>query len=229
MAPLKKIYKRLIKRYGPQGWWPLLEHQGNNPTSSGVLTGYHPGCYEFPKTGRQRYEIILGAILTQNASWTNAEGALFNLKALGALEPQKLMSLKDETLTEAIRSARYFNSKARYLRAISRFFMDLKRGTPSRESLLAVPGVGNETADSILLYAYGQPEFVVDAYTNRMLAHLGLVREGAKYGEVKELFESQLTEDVIVYQEYHALIVEHGKQYYSRKPYGEGDELLAGV
>lgn len=220
-----KIYKKLYELYGPQGWWPLINHNGTNPTKTGAIRGYHPENYDLPVERNQIYEIILGAILTQNTSWLSAEMALFNIDKLNAIEPEKLLQLNDETLKSAIRCAGFLNQKAIYLREITKFFISLSGRVPTRKELLAVKGVGNETADSILLYAYKQPQFVIDAYTKRIFSHLGLVNENVKYIELKELFESNLPKDMAVYQEYHALIVEHAKRYYSKKPYGVNDPL----
>ena len=220
-----KIYEKLYDLYGPQGWWPLINHDGTNPTKTGAIRGYHPENYDLPTKRDQVYEIILGAILTQNTSWLSAEMALFNLDELNAIEPEKLLKLDDETLKSAIRCAGFLNQKAVYLREVTKFFIEIDGKVPTRKDLLAVKGVGNETADSILLYAYKQPQFVVDAYTKRIFIHLGLVNENIKYIELKNLFESSLPKDVALYQEYHALIVEHAKRYYSKKPYGVDDPL----
>lgn len=219
------IYEKLYDLYGPQGWWPLINHDGTNPTKTGAIRGYHPKNYDQPIERNQIYEIILGAILTQNTSWLSAEMALFNLDELDVIEPEKLSHLNDETLKSAIRCAGFLNQKAVYIKEITRFFISLDGRIPTRKELLAVKGVGNETADSILLYAYKQPQFVVDAYTKRIFSHLGFVNENINYIELKELFESNLPKDTAVYQEYHALIVEHAKRYYSKKPYGVDDPL----
>lgn len=220
-----KIYEKLYGLYGPQGWWPLINHEGTNPTKTGAIRGYHPENYDLPTKRDQIYEIIIGAILTQNTSWLSAEMALFNLDELNVIDPEKLLKLDDETLKSAIRCAGFLNQKAIYIREITKFFIEIDGEVPTRKELLAVKGVGNETADSILLYAYKQPQFVVDAYTKRIFSHLGIVGESIKYAELKELFESNLPEDVPIYQEYHALIVEHAKRYYSKKPYGVKDPL----
>ena len=220
-----KIYEKLYDLYGPQGWWPLINHDGTNPTKTGAIRGYHPENYDLPTKRNQVYEIIIGAILTQNTSWLSAEMALFNLDELNVIEPEKLLKLDDETLKSAIRCAGFLNQKAVYLREVTEFFIEINGKVPARKDLLAVKGVGNETADSILLYAYKQPQFVIDAYTKRIFSHLGLVNENIKYIELKNLFESSLPKDVTLYQEYHALIVEHAKRYYSKKPYGVDDPL----
>ena len=148
-----------------------------------------------------------------------ADKALSHLNQLDVVEPEKLLQLDAETMKTAIRCTGFLNQKSIYLREISRFFIKLKDKIPIRKELLKVKGVGNETADSILLYAYKQPEFVVDAYTRRIFRHLKIIDEKISYMKLKNLFESNLPRDVPVYQEYHALIVEHAKRYYNRKPY----------
>lgn len=224
---LMKMYQKLYDLYGPQGWWPLINLDSINPNKTGAIRGYHPKNYDLPIERNDVYEVILGAILTQNTSWLQAEKALFNLNELNAIEPEKLLKLDDETLKLAIKCAGFLNQKAIYLREITKFFIESKGKIPTRKELLAIKGVGNETADSILLYAYKQPEFVVDAYTKRIFSHLGLVDENIKYMELKEFFESNLKKDMGVYNEYHALIVEHAKRYYNKKPYGLNEPLLS--
>lgn len=222
---LMKIYQKLYNLYGPQGWWPLINLNSTNPNKTGSIRGYHPNNYNLPVERNDIYEVILGAILTQNTSWLQADKALFNLNELNAINPLKLLDLDNETLKLAIKCAGFLNQKSIYLREITKFFIKLDGKVPKREELLAVKGVGNETADSILLYAYKQPEFVVDAYTKRIFSHLGIVDENIKYMELKELFESNLKRNTAIYNEYHALIVEHAKRYYNKKPYGLNDPL----
>lgn len=218
---LTNVYHKLLELYGPQGWWPLLDWKGENPTKTGSLKGYHPGNYSLPENSQQRFEIVLGAILTQNTAWTSAEKALGNLKRLGVVDPHLLLQLDSEVLKAAVRPAGFFNQKTVYLQKISRFFIKLDGEVPTRKELLKVKGVGNETADSILLYAYHQPQFVVDAYTKRIFSHLGIIEQNTSYMEVKNLFEKCLPRYVPLYQEYHALIVEHAKRYYQKQPYKE--------
>lgn len=222
---IKFIYEKLYDLYGPQGWWPLINLNSYNSNKTGAIRCYHPKNYELPEERNQIYEIILGAILTQNTLWLQAEIALFNLNELNAIEPEKLLHLDDKSLKSAIRCAGFLNQKAIYLREITKFFIEIDGRVPARKELMTVKGIGNETADSILLYAYKQPEFVIDAYTKRIFVHLGLADENIKYMELKELFESNLPRDIAVYQEYHALIVEYAKRYYSKKPYGVDDPL----
>ncbi len=252
-----RIYGCLMEAYGPQGWWPLTElhtNGGSNPTKTGSVQGYHPGDYTYPKTENQQFEIICGALLTQNTSWPQVETALLNLKSLKALSPEGILSLDPETLKEAIKPAGYYNQKADRLKILAEWFSDLRERSPDRPSeraperapersnkiiqriptrkeLLSLKGVGPETADSILLYAFKQPSFVVDTYTRRIMANLGLVGEKAKYDEIKALFEENLPEDPFLYQEYHALLVEHAKRHYKKKgAYGECPLLkIAGI
>jgi endonuclease III related protein len=222
---IMKIYKELYAHYGPQGWWPLMDLETWNPDKIGATHGYHPLNYDLPETPEQRYEIIIGAILTQNTVWSSAEKALLNLKEMDVIHPQKLLAMDDNLLKEAIRCAGFLNQKSVYLKEISLFFIALHGQIPIRKELLKVKGVGNETADSILLYAYYQMEFVVDAYTRRIFSNLDLVDEQISYMTLKKLFEENLPLDVPIYQEYHALIVEHAKRYYQKKPYGVDDPL----
>jgi endonuclease III related protein len=223
-----KIYEKLYHIYGPQGWWPLMDLETENPDKTGATRGYHPLDYDIPRTSEQKYEIMLGTILTQNTAWTSAEKALENLKKLNVIHPERLLLLDDETLKGAVRPAGFLNQKSAYLKNISQFFMSLKGETPTRKDILNVKGVGNETADSILLYAYRKPEFVVDAYTKRIFSHLGLVDEKISYMDLKKFFENNLPEDVPLYQEYHALIVEHAKRHYNKKPYSENLDIEKG-
>ncbi len=221
MSQLRRIFKKLYNHYGPQGWWPLMNYQGENPTKTGSIRGYHPLNYSLPKTPDEQFEIIVGTILTQNTAWTSAEKALENLKKMDVINPKRLLLVDEGLLKSAVRPAGFLNQKSAYLKNISQFFQSLEGRTPSRKEILQVKGVGNETADSILLYAYHQPEFVVDAYTRRIFSHLQIVDENISYLELKKLFEDNLPDDVPLYQEYHALIVEHAKRYYRKKPYME--------
>jgi len=212
---IQKIYDLLLKKYGLQGWWPLLDVKGNNPSGS----GYHPGDYSYPRNENQKFEIIIGSILTQNTSWLQVEKALFNLKKMNALNEKRIKKLSDGKLKEAIKCAGYFNQKAKKIRLFTDFYSSLKGKTPSREELLAIWGIGDETADSILLYGYKVPTFVIDAYTKRIFSHLKIIKESDSYMHIKHLFEKSIPRNLEIYQEYHALIVEHAKQCYSKKPY----------
>ncbi|MBI2933394.1 MAG: endonuclease III domain-containing protein [Planctomycetes bacterium] len=194
MRDLRAFYRALLRRYGPQKWWPA----------------------EGP------FEVMVGAILTQNTAWTNVEKAIATLKSNGLLDPRRLDEMDAGTLALAIRPAGYFNVKAMRLKSFVRWFLDrfagdverMKRTAPGplREELLAVKGVGPETADSILLYALGAPTFVVDQYTYRLATRHGLVAEDAGYDDLKEVFETRLRGDARLYNEFHALIVAVGKE-----------------
>jgi len=219
---IKNIYDKLLKEYGVQGWWPIQSHKGSNPTKTGAIHGYHPGDYSFPRTKDEKFEIILGAILTQNTAWPNVEKALNRLLVL-ANNPKDLLRLSNDMIKEAIKPAGYFNQKTIYLKEISAFLLEKQDQTPSRKELLGVKGIGPETADSILLYAFKEPEFVIDAYTKRICLHLDIINQEEKktYDEIKNLFEKNLSKDFKLFQEYHALIVEHAKRYYSKRPYND--------
>ncbi len=192
---LHKYYDSLLAAHGPQGWWP----------------------------GRTRFEIIVGAILTQNTSWTNVELAIRNLRSRKLLSPDAIATLSSARLASLIRSSGYFRQKTRTLKAFARFLRYEYHGsltkmfrtiTPVlRQQLLAVHGIGPETADSILLYAGKHPVFVVDAYTRRMLERHQLSAPQHSYEEIRRLFESSLPPDVPLYNEFHALIVRTGKEH----------------
>ena len=191
---LAEIYRRLDEAYGDQRWWP-----GDTP-----------------------FEVAVGAILTQNTAWANVERAIANLKTAGLLEAAKLAALPASAVAPLIKPAGYYNVKAQRLRSFLDFLAEECDGdvaalarrdlTDAREKLLAVRGVGPETADSILLYACGLPTFVVDAYTYRVLHRHGLAEETATYDEVKEIFESNLEADAALFNQYHALLVRVGRE-----------------
>jgi endonuclease-3 related protein len=198
MNKILPIYNILYKSYGPQGWWPI-----NNR--------YHKNDFSYPKNNSQKFEICIGAILTQNTSWKNVEKALVNLKKLRLLDAQKIINCDNKKITGAIRPAGYFNQKAKKLKIFAKFYCSLKGTNPSRNELLDLWGVGPETADSILLYAYRQPEFIVDSYTKRLLMDMKITTKKYSYEYIKELFEKNLPKDHKLFQEFHALIVENGK------------------
>ena len=187
---LKKLYDLLNNYFGDLGWWPA----------------------------ETDFEVIIGAILTQNTSWTNVEKAIFRLKQKGLLRPSRLAEADLASLARAIRPAGYFRVKARRLRDMGRFVMSecggrlarlKKLGVPElREKLLAVKGVGPETADSILVYAMQKPVFVVDAYTKRILSRHGLVKDDIPYDDLQEMFMRNLPRNRRLFNEYHALFEE---------------------
>jgi len=197
LAPhaLRFYYDALYRAYGPQHWWP----------------------------GRTRFEIIVGAILTQNTSWTNVERAIGNLRRQKLLSPLAIERVAPARLARLIRSSGYFRQKARKLKAFVRFLREAHRGSLTRmfrtttdvlrEQLLAVHGIGPETADSILLYAGKHPVFVVDAYTRRILERHHLIHGKASYEEIRDLFEQGLPRSAALFNEYHGLIVRTGKDF----------------
>jgi endonuclease-3 related protein len=199
-AALLGIYERLYAAHGPQHWWP----------------------------GESAFEIIVGAILTQSAAWTNVERALANLKAAKPLSPEGIASMTDARLTELVRPSGYFNAKARKLKAFvallyERFGGDLEQmlATPVdelRPALLGTHGIGPETADSILLYAGHHPVFVIDAYTRRTFLRLGFLPETDTYQGWQALFTGALPANPQLFNEYHALIVRHDKAVCRKRP-----------
>ncbi len=204
---LLKTYSLLYKHFGPQRWWP----------------------------GETPFEVMIGAILTQSASWSNVEKAIANLKRAKVLSPKALDKIKTAKLQKLIRPSGYFRAKAKKVKAFVKFFlteydgrigkMREGGGEALREKLLGVYGIGPETADSILLYALQKPTFVVDAYTKRIGQRLGLFKFD-KYDEIKEYFESGLPRKRKLYNEYHALIVALGKYHCKPKPVCEGCPLF---
>ena len=164
----------------------------------------------------------MGAVLTQNTAWTNVEKALDQLRQRRVRLPRDVLALPTASLAAMVRSSGYFNQKARKLRSLSARF-DARgalgpRAAPSRDSLLAEWGVGPETADSILLYAFQVPVFVVDAYTRRILSRIGLIRGTEPYDEIQALFHGALEPEAPLFNEYHALIVEHAKRHCRTRP-----------
>ncbi|MCQ2977581.1 MAG: endonuclease III domain-containing protein [archaeon] len=226
------IFNKLLEEYSYQGWWPIISYDGINPTKTGVVRGYHPKNYDFPRNDNEQFEIIIGSILAQNTSWSSVEKALINLSNLDSFDSFSAdfilnLAVSDENaFKEAIRPAGYFNQKFKYLQNIANFYIDLNGRIPSRDELLSIKGVGNETADSIRLYAYGQSEVIVDAYSRRIFSYLGLINEKDSYIKIKKFIGSNFEGDFKKYQEFHALIVEHAKRYYTKKPYGLSDKIL---
>ncbi len=192
---LTEIYRLLFDRFGPQHWWP----------------------------GETRFEVIIGAILTQNTNWTNVEKAIANLKSADLLTPEKLHHISLSQLAELIRPAGYFNIKAKRLKNFLDWLFNNYAGSLTelecldtdrlRAELLAVKGIGPETADSILLYAFGREIFVVDAYTARITARHHLIEPGADYEQLQELFQSNLPAGTELFNEYHALLARLGKEF----------------
>ncbi len=205
---MQQIYNILLKNYGKQGWWPI----------SG---SYFPNKLD----DKSKLEIILGAILTQNTSWKNVEKALTNLRKHNLIDIDNL--LKTKKLAELIKSAGYFNQKAERLKIIANFLKnnpikELQKIETNelREILLEIKGIGPETADSILLYAFEKPIFVIDAYTKRIFSRLGFCKKETTYEDLQTLFHKNV--DKNTYNEYHALIVEHAKRFCKTKPECEG-------
>ncbi len=175
---------------------------------------YHPRDYSYPHTEDERFEIIAGALLTQNTGWQNAEKALLNLHSARRLSPEKILSLPLSELECLVRPAGYFRQKAARLKGLSEAYLeaDGDAGTGNlRAHYLSVNGVGPETADSILLYAYGRPSFVIDAYTRRMCSALNLF-QGKSYDDYRNFFQANLRPEPELFNEFHALIVEWGKR-----------------
>lgn len=220
---INEIYYTLLEIYSPQDWWPVSNYEKADTKNKKYFS-------QSSNEDKKRFEIIMGAILTQNTSWASVEKSLDNLARFSDFSADAILDFIDDDLDifkQQIKPSGYFNQKAIYLRNISEFILNIGSRIPTRKELLSVKGVGNETADSILLYAYSQKEFVVDAYTKRIFTYLGFFDEKATYLYIKNLFESNFDGDVDDYKYYHGLIVNHAKIYYRNKPYGVGDEILS--
>jgi len=197
---LEEIYHRLFEEYGPQHWWP----------------------------GETPFEVMIGAVLTQSAAWKNVETAITNLKTAGFMSPAALREKPPEKIAPLIRSAVYYNVKSRKLKALVAYIGNAcgddldslfeKDAAQLRNELLAVWGVGDETADSILLYAANKPVFVIDAYTRRILSRISIQPENDTYSGWQSLFMNNLPTDVTIFNEYHALLVHLGKEICRPKP-----------
>ena len=198
---LLDIYHQLMARYGPQCWWPALEP----------------------------FEIIVGAILTQSAAWGNVEKAIANLKSAGALSPRALRQLPLTELGRLIHPCGYYNAKALKLKSFAHWLRVHYNDNISklfahdidylRQQLLSLHGIGQETADSIILYAANKPIFVIDAYTRRITNRIGLVPAGNSYSAYQALFMDNLPTDTKLFNEYHALLVRLAKEVCRRRPF----------
>ena len=198
-ATLLNIYHILMKHYGPQHWWPADEP----------------------------FEVMVGAILTQSCAWLNVEKAISNLKKSQVMSPQALRDIDATGLARLIHSCGYHNVKARKLKAMARWLQSHndnfeKLGALDidnlRRELLSVYGIGEETADSIILYAVGKPVFVIDAYTRRIMERVGLAPEKDNYGNYQNLFMANLPHDEALFNEYHALLVRLAKDVCRKEP-----------
>jgi endonuclease III related protein len=191
---LTDIYQCLFQFYGPQRWWPA----------------------------KTPFEVIVGAILTQSAAWSNVEKGIENLRQAGKLSPEALRELPQDELATLIYSCGYYNAKARKLKAFVEWLGDNNDDSLEklfrqdivtlRPQLLGIYGIGEETADSILLYAGNKPVFVIDAYTRRIIDRLGLSPEEKRYADYQSLFMQNLPADAALYNEYHALLVKLAKE-----------------
>lgn len=201
---LLNIYDRLFTSYGPQHWWPA-----DSP-----------------------FEVIIGAILTQSTNWGNVEKAITNLKERDVLSPYALRQISAEELAQLVYPSGYYNAKAAKIKAFVNWLRenwddDLDRLFTQdihqmRQGLLGVHGIGEETADSIILYAARKPIFVIDAYTRRIISRLSLAPAVDSYRAFQELFMKNLPADERLFNEYHALLVCHGKDYCKKRPLCEG-------
>ncbi|HAA95356.1 MAG TPA: endonuclease [Dehalococcoidia bacterium] len=209
-ARLVDIYQRFYSAYGPQHWWP-----GDGP-----------------------FEVIAGAILTQSAAWTNVEMALAKMRSAGCWTLDAVRRIPEPELAQLVRSSGYFNAKARKLKAFAahvseNYSGDLdaflaKPAAPLREELLSIHGIGEETADDIIVYAAGKPSFVIDSYTRRIVDRLGISPNGSrpKYGDYQAMFHDNLPHETALFNEFHALWDNHAKEACAKTPRCRGCCLL---
>ncbi len=209
-ARLMDVYERFYAAYGPQHWWP-----GDGP-----------------------FEVIMGAILTQSAAWTNVETALAKMKAAGCWSLDAVNRIPERELAELVRSSGYFNAKARKLKAFAAHVADGYKGDldlflakplePLREELLSIHGIGEETADDIMVYAANQPSFVIDTYTRRIMDRMGMAPDSPnpKYADYQAIFHGNLPQETQLYNEFHALWDRHAKEACAKTPVCEGCCLL---
>ena len=198
------IFDRLLNHYGRQHWWPA-----DSP-----------------------FEVMVGAVLTQATAWTNVEQAISRLKEADALSPAAMRGMETDALAALIYSSGFYNAKAQRLKALVEYLGDAygddidamrqENGEKLRRELLAVRGIGEETADAILLYALGKPSFVIDAYTRRLFGRLGITLSSETYSAYQRMFSDSLPSDTALFAEYHALIVQHCKEACRTTPACEG-------
>jgi len=201
MNKIKKIYQILLNEHGKQGWWPA-------------------------KSNNKKFEIIIGAILTQNTAWRNVEISIKNLAKNNLIDINKIKKINSNKLKNLIKSSGFFNQKAERLKIIANHLSNYKNlneffkrpGKEIRQELLSIKGIGHETADSILLYAGSKPFFVIDAYTRRIFYRFGICNENIEYEDLQNLFIQALPKSIRLYKEYHALLDETAKKYCKKNP-----------
>ena len=198
--PIPDIYDALLELYGPQNWWPA-----DSP-----------------------FEVMAGAVLVQSTAWRNVEHAIGNLRSSDSLSPAAIRGMSIDALEQLVRPSGFYRVKARRLRALCEYLgeryvdsieaMNERPTGELRHELLDIYGIGEETADDILLYALDRPIFVVDAFTRRIFSRLGWCRQDSTYSDLQRMFHDNLPRDVVLYNEYHALIVRHGNTTCRKKP-----------
>lgn len=194
LTDLNEIFYTLKRHYQVENWWPIYD--GKEPFT----------------------EISVGAILTQNTNWNNVEKALRNLISEKLLTLKALKEVDKNKLEYLIKPAGFYKKKAKTIKEFVNRVIDIDKEKIDRETLLSIKGIGKETADSVLLYALNKPVFVVDAYTKRLFSRLGYILEDISYDSLQSFFHRNLQEDVVLFQEYHAGIVEHCKSICRKKP-----------
>ncbi|HPG30009.1 MAG TPA: endonuclease [bacterium] len=214
---INRIFEKIENYYGWLGWWPSTPLGKSSPE-------YHKSKkYKYSKS--EKFEIAVGAVLTQNAAWINVVKALENLKKLRIDSPEKILKTDKEKIIAAIRPSGYYNQKYKKIIFLSEFFIansieKLEKLEPLflRNKFLEIWGVGKETADSIISYVFNKPVFVVDAYTRRVFKRNGIISGKEDYDEIRVLIENIIPLNILKYKNYHAVIVELCKQFCKTKP-----------
>ena len=217
---IKQIYGNLYSFFGPQHWWPVT-------LDKDIAPKYHKNI---KLNEKQKLEICFGAILAQNTSWKNAEKAIIQLNKNQLIDVKKIIKINNKELAEIIKSSGYHNQKANKLKNFCLFLLKNYNGSIEklfrssieklRNELLSINGIGPETADSIMLYAAEKPIFVVDAYTKRIMSRVGYTED--TYEKLQKLFMENLELNEKLFNEYHALFVEFGKNYCKKNPLCNG-------
>jgi len=224
MLELNKLYNKLNETYGRQNWWPLTPKGKTTPEYNSSLKRL---------TETEMLEICLGCFLTQNTSWQNVEKALKNIHNYLNQNNQKLSidflhKIESKELSKLIQPSGYFNQKTRYIKSFANYLIKEHKGSLKllfnqplenlRQELLELKGIGKETCDSIILYASNKPIFVIDLYTKRLFSRLGYLNIKENYDSWQGFFHKNLEKDHHMFNEYHALIVEHNKKYCAKTP-----------
>ncbi len=211
------VFQKLLKNYGLQGWWPTCSNYGSPQ--------YRPDNALRPLDSQEKFEICIGAILTQNTSWTNVARVMPLLKQQHLFNEKKLNQIDLDTLSQMIKPTGYYNQKAQKIKNFAHYIVQnpleklFQLSTPDlRKTLLELSGIGPETADDIILYAAQKPIFVIDTYTKRIFSRLGFCQTNISYSDLQTIIMKNLPSNAPLFNEYHALLVKLAKEHCQTKP-----------